>query len=59
MKTIRQEIGNIFGVLISSEEWDETFALLDTENRLNNKNIVKVLLVILKKIEELEEKCQK
>ena len=58
MKTIRQEIGNIFGILIGAEEWDETFALLNAENRLNNKNIAKVLLVILKKLEELEENAK-
>ena len=51
---IRRQVSNIFGVLIGDGEWDETFALLDRENRLNSKNMNKVLLVVLKKLEEME-----
>ena len=53
---IRRQISEIFGVLIGEGEWDEVFKQFDAENRLNNKNIAKILLVILKRLEENEPK---
>ncbi len=53
-KSIRRQIGDIFGVLIPKNGWESIFAELDKENRLNNKSIKEVLLVILKRLEELE-----
>ena len=54
MKPIRRQISDLFGILIGKDEWDSTFAEFDKENRLNNKNVAKILLVILKRLEELE-----
>ena len=54
-KQIRRQVGEIFGVLITKDEWDSSFEQLDRENRLNSKNINKVLLLILKRLEEMEE----
>ena len=54
MKSIRRQISDLFGILIGPNEWDSTFADFDRENRMNNKNIAKILLVILKRLEELE-----
>ena len=53
-ESIRRQISNIFGVLIEENEWDSIFKQFDAENRLNDKNIIKILLVILKRLEELE-----
>ena len=54
MTSIRRQIGEIFGVLIPKDGWESVFADLDRENRLNNKSIKEVLLVILKRLEENE-----
>lgn len=54
MTGIRRQISDLFGVLISPNEWDEVFESLDRENRINNKMIVKVLLIILKWMEARE-----
>ena len=54
MKNIRREISQILGVSIQLNEWESVFDLLDRENRLNSKMIHKILLVILKRLEELE-----
>ena len=53
---IRRQISEIFGILIGEGEWDAVFKQFDAENRLNNKNIAKILLVILKRLEENEPK---
>ena len=52
---IRQQVSDILGVQIAKDDWDETFRLLDQENKLNSKVSHKILLVILKRLEELEE----
>ena len=54
MKSIRRQVGDIFGIIIGEDEWDLMFAEFDKENRLNNKNIAKILLLILKRLEEIE-----
>ena len=54
-KPIRREIGDIFGVVIVEDEWNETFDIFDKQNNLNTKTIKKILLVILKRLEELED----
>jgi len=51
---IKRQVSNIFGILI--QNWDQDFKQFDAENRLNNKAINKILLVILKRLEELESK---
>ena len=53
MTKIRRQVSDVFGVLI--ESWDSDFDRLDRENRLNSKAVNKLLLVILKRLEELEE----
>ena len=53
MTKIRRQVSDVFGILI--ENWDSDFARLDKENRLNSKATNKLLLVILKRLEELEE----
>ena len=53
-KPIRRQIGDIFGVVIGEDEWDETFDIFDKQNNLNTKTIKKILLVILKRLEENE-----
>jgi len=50
---IRRQVGNIFNMVI--QDWDEDFEVFDRENRVNNKYIVKILLIILKRLEEIEE----
>ena len=52
MTKIKRQVSDVFGILI--ENWDSDFARLDRENRLNSKATHKVLLVILKRLEELE-----
>jgi len=53
-KLIRRQIGDIFGVVIGEGEWDEFFDSFDRESRFNTKTIKKILVVILKRLEELE-----
>lgn len=53
-KSIRRQVSNIVGVLIQDDGWDSVFEQLDKENRLNSKLSHKILLVILKRLEELE-----
>jgi len=52
MTKIRRQVSDVFGVLI--ESWDSDFDRLDRENRLNSKAVNKLLLVILKRLEEIE-----
>ena len=52
MTKIKRQASDVFGILI--EDWDLDFARLDRENRLNTKATNKLLLVILKRLEELE-----
>ena len=56
MKTnsIRRQVSEVFGILIGPDEWDTVFNQLDRENRLNNKSFHKLMLIILKRLEELE-----
>ena len=51
-KSIKRQVSEVFGILI--DNWEEDFANLDKENRLNNKAMHKILLVILKRLEEIE-----
>ena len=53
MTKIRRQVSDVFGILI--EDWDSDFDRLNKENRLNSKAVNKLLLVILKRLEELEE----
>ena len=50
--SIKRQVGEVFGILI--DNWDADFKQFDAENRLNSKNTAKILLVILKRLEELE-----
>ena len=52
MTKIKKQASEVFGILI--ENWDSDFSRLDRENRLNSKAVNKLLLVILKRLEELE-----
>ena len=52
MTKIRRQVSDVFGVLI--EDWDSDFDRLNKENRLNSKAVNKLLLVILKRLEEIE-----
>lgn len=58
-ESIRRQVSDIFGILIGPDEWDSVFADFDRENRLNSKNMAKVILVILKRLEEIEKNGQK
>lgn len=49
---IKRQVSEVFGILI--DKWDEDFDKLDRENRLNSKALHKILLIILKRLEELE-----
>lgn len=53
-KGIRSRISSVFGILIADGEWNDIFSLLERENRLNGKNINKVILEILKYLDEKE-----
>ena len=53
-QSIRRQVSEVFGILIGPKEWDEVFSQLDRENRKNNKAVHRILLVILKRLEELE-----
>lgn len=53
-KSIRREISDIFGILIEKGKWDSTFEEFARENRLNNLTTRKILVVILKRLEEME-----
>lgn len=50
--SIKRQVSEILGILI--DNWDEDFKQLDAENRLNTKTQNKILLVILKRLEEME-----
>jgi hypothetical protein len=52
IEPIKKQISNVFGILI--DNWEDDFKQFDAENRLNNKAVNKILLVILKRLEELE-----
>lgn len=56
MKTLRREISEIVRVLIPEGKWDETFNQLDKEGRITQKQIIQILLVIIKRLEENESK---
>ena len=52
--SIRRQVSQVFGILIGEKEWDEVFKQFDAENRLNSKMVNKLLLIILKRLEENE-----
>lgn len=55
MTKIRRQVSNLLGILIQEDEWDDVFNDLNKENRLNSKNINKLLLIIFKRLEEMED----
>ena len=54
MKSIRREISQIVGVLIPKDGWEQTFKELQGQGRISPKQLVEILLVILKKLEAQE-----
>lgn len=58
MTSIRRQVSDTVGISILPDEWDSTFDKLDKENRLNAKAVNKILLVILKRLEEMEKNEQ-
>ena len=56
MKPIRRQISEIVRVLIPEDKWDATFKELEKDGRISQKQIIQMLLVILKRLEENESK---
>ena len=54
MKPIRREISEIVRVLIPEDKWNQTFKELEKEGRLSQRQIIQILLVVLKRLEALE-----
>jgi hypothetical protein len=56
MKSIRRQVSEILGVLIGENEWDETFHELEKQGKISQRQIIDILLVVLKRLEQDEAK---
>ena len=54
MTDVRREISNLLGHTIPEDGWDATFAELEKSGRINQKQMVKMMIVVLKRLEEYE-----
>lgn len=55
MSTIRQQVSTIIGQAIPQDRWDEVFIELNKTGRFDSPVILGILLVILKRLEKLEQ----
>ena len=51
---LREEVSKIIGLRVESGHWDEAFQNLDTTGRFNQRVILGLILLILKKLDESE-----
>lgn len=54
--TIRKQVSQLLGVGIAQDQWDETFARLAREGKIDQKKQTEILILILKRLEEHENK---
>lgn len=52
---IRKEVSNILGFSIPQGKWDKSFNELDKEGRIQKKQMLEIILLLLKREEEREE----
>lgn len=57
--TIREEASAILGVRIEKDNWDTAFARLDVGGKLTKKVMLDLMLMMLKRIEIIEENGNK
>lgn len=50
---IKRQVGKVFKLVI--QDWDDDWKKFDEENWLNSKAVSKILLIILKRLEENEQ----
>ena len=55
MSTLRQEISNILGFTIAPDGWDKAFGELDKDGRIFKKQIISIVLALIKRVEKLED----
>jgi hypothetical protein len=55
MKPIRRQVSEILGVLIPENKWKEVFKELNGAGRITQKEITEIVIVILKRLEEMED----
>jgi hypothetical protein len=54
MENIRREVSQLLGMVIPPEGWDRTFRELDTKGRISNRTLLDIIVVLCKKVEQLE-----
>lgn len=55
-KGIRKEASNILELVVPPEGWDKVFTALDREGKPTPQHMKKLLLLLLKSVEQLEKK---
>lgn len=58
MNTIRDKASDILGVYIEKGHWDEAFKRLDISGRVTQKQIIQLLLMICKHLDEQTDKSK-
>ena len=54
--SLRKDVSKIFDILITSDQsWEEYLDTLDTEGRLDMKSNYKLLSLILRRLEKIED----
>lgn len=54
MIQFRRDISNILGVMIPENGYEKTIKDLDAAGRINNRVLLEIIIVILKKLESYE-----
>jgi len=54
MTDLRREVSNLLGVVIPDDAWESTFAELEKTGRIQMKQVVQLLVMLLKRAEENE-----
>lgn len=54
MKTLKQEVSLILGLHIQDMGWADAIKAADTQGKLNNARIIKIITVLLERVEQLE-----
>jgi hypothetical protein len=52
--TLKEEVGQAIGMKIPEEGWEGVFATLDNYGQVNTRLIIRLLIIILKRLEKNE-----
>ena len=53
---LRHEISNVIGYLIPENGWRQTFSELNQTGNIDQKTLVKMMVVVLEHLDKLEQK---